>query len=246
MDKERIDKLLVEKGLCESRTKAQALIMAGAVLVDGVRIDKAGTVVKVESELKLKESLPFVGRGGLKLEGALSAGGFDIDVKGLIVMDVGSSTGGFTDCLLKRGARKVIAIDVGKGLIDMKLREDERVELHEGCNIRHLASSDISEAVDMAVIDVSFISLTKVLPNLKTFLKAGAKVVALIKPQFEVGKGEVGKGGIVKDAEKHKRVMEEIKNFATEEGFIVKGVMDSPIKGTKGNKEFLIYLERSL
>jgi 23S rRNA (cytidine1920-2'-O)/16S rRNA (cytidine1409-2'-O)-methyltransferase len=231
-------------GLTGSRQRAQALIMAGKVTVDGRVIDKAGTEVDPTLEVKLKEDLPYVGRGGLKLEGALT--GFKIDVKGLTAMDVGSSTGGFTDCLLQRGVKKVHAIDVGKGIIDVKLRNDDRVHLMEGCNIRHLTpkdlGEDLGEKVDIAVIDVSFISLKKVLPKVKEFLKEGGRLLALVKPQFEVGKGRVGKGGVVKDPALHKAVLEDISDFAVSEGFTLVGTMESPIKGAKkGNKEFWLY-----
>ncbi len=214
--------------------------MAGKVTVDGRVIDKAGTEVDPTLEVKLKEDLPFVGRGGLKLEGAIT--GFNIDVTGLTAMDVGSSTGGFTDCMLQRGAKFVHAIDVGKGIIDVKLRDDARVHLMEGCNIRHMSRADIDGEVDIAVIDVSFISLKKVLSNVKDFLREGAILLALIKPQFEVGKGLVGKGGVVKDESLHKAVIEDISSFAEEVGFTVMGTMESPIKGAKkGNKEFWLY-----
>ena len=214
--------------------------MAGKVTVDGRVIDKAGTEVDPTLEVKLKEDLPFVGRGGLKLEGAIT--GFNIDVTGLTAMDVGSSTGGFTDCMLQRGAKFVHAIDVGKGIIDVKLRDDARVHLMEGCNIRHMSRADIDGEVDIAVIDVSFISLKKVLSNVKDFLREGAILLALIKPQFEVGKGLVGKGGVVKDESLHKTVIEDISSFAEEVGFTVMGTMESPIKGAKkGNKEFWLY-----
>lgn len=246
--KERIDKLLVERGLILSRQKAQALIMAGSVLVDGQRVDKAGTLIKLDSLITLKETPAFVGRGGLKLEGALGSGdeGFSLDVTGLSAMDVGSSTGGFTDCLLKSGASKVIAIDVGKGLMDQRLVADKRVTLLEGVNIRYLGADQLPFVPDMAVIDVSFISLKKVLPKVGELIKAGGRVLALIKPQFEVGRGEVGKGGIVKDPEKHKAVIDALTSFAEEAGFIVEGVRESAIKGAKGNREFWILLTQGL
>lgn len=238
--KGRIDALVVEKGLADSIIKARSLIMARMVLADNEVVDKPGTAVSADSDIVIKDAQPFVGRGGVKLAGALDA--FNLDVAGLRAMDVGSSTGGFTDCLLKRGATKVFAIDVGTGLIDFGLRNDPRVVVLEGRNIRHMPFDDVGCKVDLCVIDVSFISLEKVLPAIKVFLKDSASVIALIKPQFEVQKGEVGKGGIVKDAAKHLAVIERIKEFSIQEGFKVVGTCDSPITGAKGNKEFWIYL----
>lgn len=239
-EKERIDVLLVEKGLAQSRHKAQALLMAGKVLVDGAVVDKAGREVGRESAIALKEEMPYVGRGGVKLAGALD--NFAVDATGFTVMDVGASTGGFTDCLLKRGARLIYAVDVGKGILDMRLRNDPRVRVLEERNIRHLDRSEIPEPIDLAVIDVSFISLEKVLPRVKEFLREGGRVLALIKPQFEVGKGQVGKGGIVRDPEKHREVVEKIKGFSASMGFNVIATAESPITGAKGNREFWIYL----
>lgn len=238
--KERIDILVVERGLAETRQKAQALIMAGSVLSDGVVIDKAGKEVKKESVITLKDTLPFVSRGGIKLAGALDD--FKIDLDGLTVMDIGASTGGFTDCALKRGAKKVYAVDVGKSLLDIKLRNDPRVHIIEEQNIRYMAPDKIGEKVDLVTIDVSFISLEKILPKAKEFLKDGGGVLALIKPQFEVGKGQVGKGGIVKDAARHAEVTVKIRGFSEETGFNVAGEAESKITGAKGNKEFWIYL----
>ncbi|MBI1911947.1 MAG: TlyA family RNA methyltransferase [Deltaproteobacteria bacterium] len=238
--KVRIDTLLFEKGLVGSRQKAQALIMAGKVLVNGEMVDKAGKEVNPESLITLKEEVPFVSRGGIKLTGALDK--FNVVADGLVIMDVGSSTGGFTDCLLKRGAKKIFAIDVGKGILDISLRNDPRVCVLEEKNIRYMDFNEVGERVDMAVIDVSFISLEKVLPKVKEFLKEGGLVLALIKPQFEVGKGQVGKGGIVKDPEKHKAVIDRITEFAEGEGYKAIGHTESPITGAKGNKEFWILL----
>lgn len=238
--KTRIDTLIFERGLAESRQRAQALIMAGVVSIAGVRVDKPGKEVPSDSEIDVRESLPFVGRGGLKLEGMLDATGFD--PSGLTAVDIGSSTGGFTDCLLKRGAARVWAIDVGKGILDYRLRSDARVVVLEERNIRHLDPAEIGAPVDMAVIDVSFISLEKVLPKARELLKEGGAVFALIKPQFEVGKGQVGKGGIVRDPEKHAEVVERIRDFAVSIGFTPVATGQSPIKGTKGNREFWIYL----
>ncbi|MBI5587767.1 MAG: TlyA family RNA methyltransferase [Deltaproteobacteria bacterium] len=238
--KVRIDTLVLAKGLASSRQKAQALIMTGNVLVEGRVVDKAGKEVAPDSVITIKETLPFVSRGGLKLAGFLDER--KLDVAGLAVMDVGSSTGGFTDCLLKRGAKKVYAVDVGKGILDVSLRNDPRVVVLEERNIRHMDTTDVGELVDLAVIDVSFISLEKVLPKVKEFLKEGGRVLALIKPQFEVGKGQVGKGGIVKDPEKHRAVVERIREFSVENGYSVVGAGESPITGAKGNREFWIDL----
>ncbi len=235
--KVRLDLLLVELGLVESRSKAQALIMAGSVLVGGTVCDKAGKEVSREAEVKLKESLPFVGRGGVKLAGFLDELG--LDVAGLRAMDVGSSTGGFTDCLLQRGVLKVHAVDVGKGLIDYKLRIDPRVHLLEGCNIRYLDFEEVGERVDIIVVDVSFISLEKILERLKEFMAPGARLLTLVKPQFEVGKGEVGKGGVVRDEAKRIGVLERITCFARELGLECRAEGTSVIKGAKGgNTEY--------
>lgn len=236
----RLDAMLVERGLAPTRTKAQAMIMAGSVTVDGMPADKPGRDVKADCVLAVKEGLPFVSRGGVKLVGALDF--FILDVNGAVVMDVGSSTGGFTDCLLKRGAAHVYAIDVGKGLIDVNLREDPRVTLLEGRNIRYMEASDVGCLVDGAVIDVSFISLEKVLPKVAGFVRPGGFIVALVKPQFEVGKGEVGKGGIVKDPEKHRLVVERIIEFSRALGLMPQGSVESPITGAKGNREFWVFI----
>lgn len=238
--KERIDSLLVERGLVPSRQKAQALIMAGKVLAAGAVIDKPGKEVETGAEITLKEELPFVGRGGVKLSGFLDQIG--LDVSGMTAMDVGASTGGFTDCLLQRGAKKVYAVDVGKGLIDSRLRQDKRVVLLEERNIRYLDPAEVGEKVGLIVIDVSFISLEKVLPKVLEFLVENGIVLALIKPQFEVGKGQVGKGGIVKDPALHIEVVERIKAFSESKGYRVMATGESPISGTKGNREFWVYL----
>ncbi len=239
--KERLDRLVVERGLTESREKARALILAGRVFVDGRRIDKAGKEVSVDAKVSLSEGLPYVSRGGIKLKGALDT--FGLDVKGFKVMDVGASTGGFTDCLLQHGAEKVFAVDVGYGLLDWRLRKDERVEVLEKRNVRYLSFEEIGEQVDLITIDLSFISLEKVIPNLKVFLKSDGSVLALVKPQFEVGKGEVGKGGIVRNPEKHKKVIERLTDFSISHGFKVIGSVESPIRGSKGNREFWLYLK---
>ncbi len=238
--KSRLDRLVYERGLAPSREKARALIMAARVLVDGRVVDKPGTLVDAHCDIAVKEALPYVSRGGVKLQGALD--GFGIDVKGLTVLDVGSSTGGFTDCLLKRGAKRVHAVDVGRNLIDYRLREDPRVRLIEGCNIRYLRHEEVGETVDLAVIDVSFISLEKVLPVAAGFVKKGGIILALVKPQFEVGRGRVGKGGVVRDPELHNEVIERLKRFSEAVGLEPLGVMESPIKGAKGNREFWLFL----
>jgi 23S rRNA (cytidine1920-2'-O)/16S rRNA (cytidine1409-2'-O)-methyltransferase len=240
--KSRIDSLVFERGLAMSMTRAEALIMAGKVIVNGQMVDKPGTQVRVESVVTLKESLPFVGRGGVKLAGGLD--GFGVDASGAVCMDVGSSTGGFTDCLLQRGAAFVYAVDVGKGLMDARIASDDRVRLIEGANIRYMERSEVDRPIDIAVIDVSFISLEKVLPKVVEFVRPDGTILALIKPQFEVGKGDVGKGGIVKDPEKHRATVEKIRRFSESIGLIATGNMESPITGAKGNREFWILLKR--
>ncbi len=236
--KERLDKLLVEKGLLKSREKARALIMGGKVWVNGSRVEKAGKEVDIQADIVLQETFPFVGRGGLKLDGALDY--FRINVQDKIIFDVGASTGGFTDCLLQKGARKVYALDVGYGLLDWSLRNDDRVVPIERQNIRYFTLDELGEKVDMSVIDVSFISLKKVIPSVIKCTKEGGTIVSLVKPQFEVGKGEVGKGGIVRDPEKHKMVLDDMTRFIDTLGLKIKGLVESPIKGAKGNKEFWI------
>ena len=239
--KVRLDKLLIQRGLVENPEKAIAVIMAGKVLVQGNVIDKPGTEVQHDAEITLLKDSPYVGRGGLKLEGVLNY--FSIDVKSATVVDVGASTGGFTDCLLKKGAGKVFAIDVGKGLLDWRLRNDKRVVVLEGKNVRYLEFKDIGEKIDIAVIDVSFISLEKVIPKVKEFLKNKGTILALIKPQFEAKKTEVGAKGIIRDPAIHNMVIDKINIYCLNFGFVVKGVCESSIKGTKGNKEFWIYME---
>lgn len=243
MAKERLDKILVERGLVASRERARALILAGQVLVAETVVDKAGTQIFTEAEIRLKtDDIPYVSRGGLKLEKALNE--FPVIVDGVIAIDVGASTGGFTDCLLQRGATKVYAVDVGYGQLDWKLRSDERVVNLERTNIRHLDSSSLSEKPSLAVIDASFISLEKVLPPTLQLLSADAQVVALIKPQFEVGRGEVGKGGVVREQAKHDQVVERISAFVVASGCEIIGVAESPLLGPKGNREFLIAFQR--
>jgi 23S rRNA (cytidine1920-2'-O)/16S rRNA (cytidine1409-2'-O)-methyltransferase len=239
MQRERIDKILVDRGLADSRTKAQALVMAGVVLVDEQRVNKPSEKFPVESTVRVKESgeARFVSRGGLKLEAALRE--FKIDVNELMCLDIGSSTGGFTDCFLQHGARKVVAIDVGHNQMDWRLRNDPRVELREGVNARYLGPSDFDEKFDVATIDVAFISATKILPAIVPLLNGGGRIVTLIKPQFEVGKGEVGKGGIVRDPAQHQRVISDVNKAAESLGLRVVGVIESPIQGADGNVEFL-------
>lgn len=241
MRRERIDKLLVERGLADSRTKAQAMVMAGVVLVDEQRVEKPSHQFDPNASIRIKgnddPSTRYVGRGGLKLEAALRE--FQLDVAGWNCLDVGASTGGFTDCLLQNGARRVVAIDVGHNQIDWRLRNDARVEVREGVNARYLQPEDFSEQFELAVMDVSFISATKVLPAIVPLIAAGGAIVTLIKPQFEVGRGEVGGGGIVRDAGKRQRVIEEVNNAARELGLEVVGVIESPIAGAEGNVEFL-------
>ncbi len=239
----RLDKLLLLKKLASSRQKAQALIGAGQVKVNGHVVDKAGSQVKEDSQIDIKQRCPYVSRGGFKIAGGLDY--FNIDPTGFICADVGASTGGFTDCLLQRGAAKVYAIDVGYGQLDWKLRQDERVVVMERTNARHLKGNDIPEPVDLAVIDASFISLKLLLPPILPFFRDKPRILALIKPQFEVGKGKVGKGGVVRDQALHDQVVQEISDFATSLGLTSIGVTESPIFGPKGNKEFLIFLTRT-
>jgi 23S rRNA (cytidine1920-2'-O)/16S rRNA (cytidine1409-2'-O)-methyltransferase len=246
MKRERIDKLLVERGLAASRAKAQALVMAGVVLVDEQRVAKASEMFTNEASIRVKHSddpaSRYVGRGGLKLEAALHK--FEVEVNGLLCLDVGASTGGFTDCLLQNGARRVVALDVGHNQIAWSLRTDERVEVRESVNARHLRPEDFAEKFDLAVMDVSFISATKVMPAIVPLLTEAGRLITLIKPQFEVGRGEVGRGGIVSDAAKHARVVEEVNAAARELSLEVRGVIESPVLGAEGNREFLALYER--
>ena len=240
MKRERIDKLLAERGLAESRAKAQAMIMAGIVLVDEKRVEKASEQFGPESVIRIKgqtDASRYVGRGGLKLEAALEK--FQIDPTGYSCLDVGSSTGGFTDCLLQHGAAKVVAVDVGTNQLVWALRNDPRVKVRENTNARNLLPADFEYLFDLIVMDVSFISATKILPALSGLVRKGGKIIVLIKPQFEVGKGEVGKGGIVRETEKHERVVNEVNSFADQLGLKNCGVIESPITGAEGNKEFL-------
>lgn len=236
--------MLAGRGMVESREKAQALIIAGKVLVDGQKVEKAGAQVVEDADIRiLGEQMRYVSRGGVKLEAALKE--FSIDVNSATALDVGASTGGFTDCLLQHGAVKVYAVDVGYGQLAWKLRQDPRVVLIERTNVRELAPSLIPEQIDIAVFDVSFISLEKVVPSVTRFLKSGAALITLIKPQFEVGKALVGKGGIVRDEAARSKAVEKVRKFINEIGLDVKGVIPSPITGQDGNVEYLLYAVRS-
>lgn len=240
---ERLDKLLVEKGLVQSRERAKAIILAGMVVVDDRVVDKAGTLVERNSRVRVKDrDHSYVSRGGSKLEGALKA--FQVDPLGKVAMDIGASTGGFTDCLLQKGAKKVYAVDVGYGQLAWRLRQDPRVVNLERRNIRYLRPEEIGEKVDLAVIDTSFISVEKFLPNVLQMVREGGSIVALLKPQFEVGKLEVGKGGVVRDKRKHQQVLDRVSNFSESIGLKVRGTMESPLLGPKGNREFFVYLEK--
>jgi 23S rRNA (cytidine1920-2'-O)/16S rRNA (cytidine1409-2'-O)-methyltransferase len=244
----RIDKLLVDRGLADSRTKAQALVMAGVVLVDEQRVNKPSDLVGPDTNIRIKggddPSSRYVGRGGLKLEAALKE--FEIEIDGLNCLDIGASTGGFTDCLLQHGAEKVTAIDVGHNQIDWRLRTDVRVDVREGINARYLKPDDFPEKFNLAVMDVSFISATKILPAIVPLLEEDGRLITLIKPQFEVGRGEVGKGGIVRDRQKHTRVIEEVNRAVQELGLHVQKIIESPIRGADGNVEFLALYEKRL
>jgi 23S rRNA (cytidine1920-2'-O)/16S rRNA (cytidine1409-2'-O)-methyltransferase len=240
MKKERIDKLLIEQGFTDSQLKAQALVMAGVVLVNEKRIEKPSESFSDDAIIRIKgkaDEIKYVGRGGLKLEKALEY--FHICPNEYVCLDIGASTGGFTDCLLQNGAKKVFAIDVGTNQLVWKLRNDSRVEVRENTNARYLKPEDFDEKFDLIVMDVSFISVTKILPTLKNLLTESGKIIVLIKPQFEVRKGEVGKGGIVEDELKHTEVIEKVNHFASGIGLEILGLIDSPILGADGNKEFL-------
>jgi len=246
ISKKRIDKLLVEKGLCESREKAQAIILAGKVWIsldnkNFQRITKSGIQVPENVYIRIEESFPYVSRGGLKLEGALKI--FNLNVKDYICLDIGASTGGFTHCLLLKGAKKIYALDVGKGQLHYSLRTNPRVIVMEGINARYIKPDHFPEKFDLITVDVSFISLKKILPVLPPLLKNKGKVLALIKPQFEVGPKFVKKG-IVRESKLHKKVVDEIWDFSQKLGFKPQGVAESPILGTKGNKEFFILLTK--
>lgn len=243
--KERLDVLLVEKGYFDSRAKAQAVIMSGDVYVDGQKADKAGASYDVEANIEVRGSVcPYVSRGGLKLEKALK--NFGVDPTGYVCSDSGASTGGFTDCLLQQGAKKVFAIDVGYGQLAWKIRSDPRVVVMERTNIRHVTPEQLGEPLDLSVIDVSFISLKLVLPVIKTLLRPEkGQVLCLIKPQFEAGKEKVGKKGVVRDPEVHKEVLENFISLANELHFTIRNLTFSPVKGPEGNIEFLAHLSLS-
>lgn len=242
--KERLDVLMVQKQLAPSREKAKAMIMAGCVLVNGEREDKAGTMFQDTVEITMKgNTLKYVSRGGLKLEKAMSH--FDISLEGKICMDVGASTGGFTDCMLQNGAVKVYSVDVGYGQLDWKLRQDERVVCMEKTNIRYVVPEDIAEAPAFVSIDVSFISLTKVLLPVRGLLTEDGQIVCLIKPQFEAGREKVGKKGVVRDPAVHREVIEKVIAYAQSISFEVLGLEYSPIKGPEGNIEYLLYLQKN-
>lgn len=244
--KRPLDNLLIERNLVSSREKAKAIILSGQVLVNDMVVDKAGSQINPESRISLKEKeIPYVSRGGIKLEGAIDH--FGVDVTGKVCLDVGASTGGFTDCLLQKGAKHVYAVDVGYGQFAWKLRGDERVTLIERKNVRFMGPRDIGGVrVDLVVIDVSFISLRRILPPIKPLIREGGEIVSLIKPQFEVGRGEVGKGGLVSDPLKREQVVEGISTFAQELGYKIMGTTTSQITGSKkGNVEFFIHLLNS-
>lgn len=240
-NKERLDVLLVEKGFFDTREKAKRNIMAGLVFVDNERIDKCGQKVKTASKIEVKgNTLPYVSRGGLKLEKAVNE--FKLDLNGKVCMDVGASTGGFTDCMLQNGAIKVYAVDVGYGQFDWKLRNDSRVTCMERTNIRYVKPEDIGELLDFASIDVSFISLRLVLPIVKNLLKQDGEIVALIKPQFEAGRDKVGKKGVVRDRETHFEVIKNVAHYAASIDLLPYKLTYSPIKGPEGNIEYLLYM----
>lgn len=241
--KVRVDQLLVERGLADSREKARALILAGDVLIDGQRSDKPGRPVSSDSEVSVTARLPYVSRGGVKLAAALDH--FAIDATGKICLDVGSSTGGFTDCLLQRGAARVWAVDVGHGQLDWKLRNDPRVVVREGLNARYLAPNEFPEQFDLAVCDASFISATLLIPSIVPLLCAHGAMIILVKPQFEAGKGKVGKGGIVRDPAQHQAACERVQACVAAHGF-QSSIIESPITGAEGNREFLLYAKRPL
>jgi 23S rRNA (cytidine1920-2'-O)/16S rRNA (cytidine1409-2'-O)-methyltransferase len=239
----RLDRLLVERGFCPTQERAQSLIMSGVVLVAENRVDKAGALISVDAEIRLQgQDNPYVSRGGLKLKGALDQ--FQLTVQGCVILDVGASTGGFTDCLLQAGARKVYALDVGYGQLAWKLREDPRVICMERINIRHFDGRGIDILPDMATIDVSFISLKLVLPVVERLIVGGGRILALIKPQFEVGRQEVGDHGVVREPALHTRVIDEIASFERTLGLAVVGTFLSPLTGPAGNQEFFLLAEK--
>ncbi|MDI6801004.1 MAG: TlyA family RNA methyltransferase [Thermodesulfovibrionales bacterium] len=241
--KSRLDKILVDRGVVASRERARALIMEGKIVVRGMPVTKAGTMVDADAPVELRgEDIPYVSRGGLKLDAAIKH--FNIMLKNKIAMDVGSSTGGFADCMLQHGIKKVYCIDVGYGQLAWKLRQDTRVILFERTNIRYLEKEKIPDEIDIATIDVSFISLITVIPKVLDFLKEDGEIIALIKPQFEVGKGEIDKGGVVKNEAKRLKAVEHVRENLESFGLETIGIIQSPITGQKGNIEFLIYIKK--
>lgn len=237
--KQRLDNIIVERGFFSSRSQAAAAIMAGEVKVNGQPAGKAGDLIPETAAIELREPQRFVSRGGLKLQKAFES--FPIDVSGRVALDAGASTGGFTDCLLQHGARKVIAVDVGYGQLDWQLRNDPRVEVLERTNARRLEPSMLSEAPDFATFDLSFISLTKVMPAVVKCLQPRFEAVALVKPQFEAGRGQVGKGGVVRDETTRREVLNGMRDFVTSQGWQTRGIVESPVRGPKGNAEYLLY-----
>ncbi len=244
IEKKRLDCLIFEQGLAESREKAKAMIMTGIVYVDNQKSDKPGTMLPEDTKIEIRgETLRYVSRGGLKLEKAMAV--FPIDLKDKITMDIGASTGGFTDCMLQNGAKKVYSIDVGYGQLAWKLRTDDRVVNLERTNVRYLTTEQVPDSIDFFSVDVSFISLCLVLPVARNFMAENAQAVCLIKPQFEAGRGKVGKKGVVRDKSVHVEVIEKIAAFVLENGFSILGLTFSPVKGPEGNIEYLIYLQKS-
>jgi len=240
--KTRLDLLLVEKGLAASRQRARAQIMSGSVLVEGIPRDKPASLVPPDAAIEIKGTdVPYVSRGGLKLEAGLRETG--LDVSGQVCLDVGASTGGFTDCLLQHGAARVFAVDVGYGQLAWQLRTDPRVTVIERTNIRHMPRETLDRPVELVTIDTAFISLKIVVPAVLKFMRPGAAILALIKPQFEVGKGQVGKGGVVRDPAQHQQVVSELTAFFRQSGLLTRAVIPSPIRGPKGNREFIAYLK---
>jgi 23S rRNA (cytidine1920-2'-O)/16S rRNA (cytidine1409-2'-O)-methyltransferase len=241
----RLDKLIVERGLADSREKARRLILAGEILVDETPADKPGSLVRIEAAIRLRRPLKtFVGRGGEKLQGALDS--FSLDPSGLSVLDVGASTGGFTDCVLQRGAASVTALDVGKGQLDWKLVSDPRVRVIEGVNARYLDPKDFPEPFDLATIDLSFISVTKVLPAVAPLVKPGGALLMLVKPQFELSPAEVETGGLVRDEKKHRKAVESVSAAAFGLGLRVLGVVPAVIRGASGNQEYFLLARREI
>ena len=240
--KVRLDSLLIERGLVTTRQQAIGLILSGNILVDGIKIEKAGKAVPEDAEIVVKETLRYVGRGGLKLEEAIRS--FNLNVKDKSAIDIGASTGGFTDCLLQHGAKKVYAVDVGYGQLHWRLRQDPRVINIEKTHILKFDWRLIQDPIDIATVDLSFISVTRIFPVLCEHLQQSATVIILVKPQFEVGKGEVGKGGIVRNMDKIQKAVDKVISHAVKAGFKVRGLINSPITGQKGNIEYLLYIEK--